>query len=235
MMLSIREKKYIKSLQIKKYRQQHQAFLVEGWKSVEELINSNLEIELLLIAEKFEKECNGRVIDRKEIKAISSLSNNNEAIAVAKMPSEDAKISPNEPVFVFDGIQDPGNLGTIIRTADWLGFKNVICSKDSVDFYNPKVITSTKGSFTRVMPVYLDLEEYFKEEKEGRIYLADLDGEDYKEVKFTSNDHIIFGSESQGIKSELRELMKHKISIPKKGQAESLNVAMSFGIIASSI
>lgn len=234
-MISIREKKYIKSLQIKKYRQQHQAFLVEGWKSVKELINSDMVIELLFVSEKYQSDCEGRVVESKDIKDVSSLANNNEAIAVVKMPISRKELNGNQPVYIFDGIQDPGNLGTIMRTADWLGFENIVCSTDSVDFYNTKVISSTKGSFTRLTPQYLDLVDFVKNNLDRKIYLADLDGEDYKKVNFNTNDIVIFGGESKGVRSDIRNLIHNKISIPKRGEAESLNVAMAFGIISSSI
>lgn len=234
-MISNKEKKYIKSLQIKKYRQQHQAFLVEGWKSVEELLESNYEIELLFVSEKYQNSCNGVVLSSKEINDISSLSNNKDAVAVVKMPTNKIKIKQNQPIFIFDGIQDPGNLGTIVRTADWLGYSNIICSTDSVDFYNPKVISSTKGSFLRVIPLYIDLIEYLKENVGNKIVLADLGGTDYKKSNLDNNSIIVFGGESLGVREDIRQNFKERITIPKRGEAESLNVAMSFGIIASSI
>ena len=232
-MISIKEKKYIRSLQIKKYRQQHQAFLVEGWKSVKELINSDFVIELLFVSERYQSECEGRIVDSKDIKEVSSLVNNNDAIAVVKIPSKNPFLAENQPIFIFDGIQDPGNLGTIIRTADWLGFKNIICSTDSVDFYNPKVISSTKGSFLRITPQYVDLVDFINQEKDRKVYLADLDGIDYKKEVHIDEGIIVFGGESKGVRSELREIVNTKISIPKRGGAESLNVAMAFGIIAA--
>lgn len=234
-MISNREKKYIKSLQIKKYRQQHQAFLVEGWKSVAELLDSDLEIELLFVSDKYENLCNGTCVSSKEINTVSSLTNNNEAIAVVKMPEKQIELDSKQPIFVFDGIQDPGNLGTILRTADWLGFTNIVCSTDSVDFYNPKVISSTKGSFLRINPHYLDLESLIKDNNERQILLADLDGEDYKGIKYDDNCIIIFGGESKGVRENVRTIVNSKLTIPKRGEAESLNVAMSFGIVASFI
>ena len=232
-MISNREKKYIKSLQIKKYRQQHQAFLVEGWKSVAELLDSDLEIELLFISDKYKNLCNGTCVSSKEINTVSSLANNNEAIAVVKMPKKQLELDSKQPIFVFDGIQDPGNLGTILRTADWLGFTNIVCSTDSVDFYNPKVISSTKGSFLRIDPHYIDLESLINDNNERQILLADLDGEDYKDIKYDNNCIIIFGGESKGVRDNLRAIVNNKLTIPKRGEAESLNVAMSFGIVAS--
>lgn len=234
-MISIRERKYIKSLQIKKYRQQHQAFLVEGWKSVKELINSNFQIELLFVSEKFEDECNGRVVDSREINEVSSLSNNNDAIAVVKIPPQKTQLENNRPFFIFDGIQDPGNLGTIVRTADWMDFPNIICSKDSVDFFNPKVIMASKGSFLRIIPHYKNLKDFIVNNMDKSVFLADLDGKDFRKAELDSNSIVIFGGESKGIRPDIRELVKQKISIPKRGGAESLNVAMSFGIIASNI
>ena len=235
-MISNRERKYIKSLQIKKYRQQHQAFLVEGWKSVNELIQSNFEIEMLFISERYESQCDGRVVDEKDIKSISSMMNNNEAIAVAKMPHKKASIDQTQPIFIFDSIQDPGNLGTIVRTADWLGFTNVVCSKDSVDFYNSKVISATKGSFLRIQPTYVDLNDFKPLTETGRnVLLAHMEGKSYKDVEIDENTIVIFGNESLGHSETNLEKFKGRITIPKRGEAESLNLAMSFGIIASSI
>ena len=232
-MISNRDKKYIKSLQIKKYRQHHQAFLVEGWKSVSELLNSDFTIEYLFVSSKFKDLCNGIVVDEKEIKALSSLVNNNDAIAVAKIPENNDLIVPNQPIFIFDGIQDPGNLGTIVRTADWLGYKNVVCSTDSVDFYNSKVISATKGSFTRLQPIYVDEANFLSNHARKNIYMADLEGVNFKEMKYSNDDIFVFGGESQGIRKNVRNIAFKKISIPKRGGAESLNVAVAFGIIAS--
>ena len=234
-MISIKIKKYIKSLQIKKYRQQHQAFLVEGWKSVDELLKSDFDVEHLFISEKFSHLCNGDVVDEKDINEVSSLHNNKEAIAVVKIPSEINSIDENQPIFIFEGIQDPGNLGTIIRTADWLGLPNIVCSSNSVDFYNPKVITSTKGSFLRVIPKYADVLDFLNQHENKDVFLADLDGNDYKKTDYANNSIIIFGGESKGISDEIRNLNHQKVSIIKRGEAESLNVAMSFGIIAAKL
>lgn len=234
-MISAKEKKIIKSLQIKKYRQHHQAFLVEGWKSVYEVIQSDWEIIHLFVHDKFSNLCDGVVLKGEEINAISSMSSNTEALAVVRIPSTGTSVYEEMPIFLFDGIQDPGNLGTIVRTADWLGLTNIYCSSDSVDFYNPKTISATKGSFIRIQPHYVDIADFLSIHRENKIWIADMNGKDYRQIRLDKNSVVVFGNESLGVRDDIRKVAADKISIPRKGRAESLNVAISFSIIAASL
>lgn len=156
-MFSKQQQKYVQSLQIKKYRQEHQRFLVEGAKSVQELLKSDLETELLLCTSKFFienekilKKISVEQISQTELEKLGTLQSNDAALAVVKMRENKPIIADaDEFVLVLDDIRDPGNLGTILRIADWYGIKKVICSETTVDFYNPKVVSASMGSFTR--------------------------------------------------------------------------------------
>ena len=135
---------------------------------------------------------------------------------------------------ILDGIRDPGNLGTIIRTCDWYGIKNIVCSKDSVDLYNPKVIQSSMGSFSRVNVFYRDLEEFFTE-NDLFVYGTILNSKDYHDIKFNKKGVLLFGNESKGVSSDLYKYINKKISIYGNGKAESLNLAISSALILDKV
>ena len=138
---------------------------------------------------------------------------------------------------ILDGIQDPGNLGTIIRLADWFGISQIICSEDTADFYNPKVIQASMGSFLRVNIVYQNLENYLAENKQP-IIGTDMDGTSFYDYEFPDNFNLVLGNEGNGIRPEIENLLTDKITIPRFGKSkatESLNVAMSAGIILGKI
>src|SRR6187402_2407305 len=156
-MLSKAKIKFVKSLQVKKYRKQEQSFVVEGAKSVQELLASDFEVVLMLVTEEFRaanqvpKSAEIIEVTDKELAGIGEFQSNDSVLAVARMkPLAELDLEPNEFALVLDDIRDPGNLGTIIRTADWFGINKVIASEETADFYNPKVISATMGSFTRV-------------------------------------------------------------------------------------
>ena len=132
---------------------------------------------------------------------------------------------------VLDSLQDPGNLGTIIRIADWFGVEQIICSHDTADVYNSKVVQATMGSIARVKVFYTDLSTWLAERNDVSIYAAMLEGQDVTSMKKISEGIIIFGNESKGISPELLELVNVKLTIPKKGKAESLNVAVAVGVV----
>jgi TrmH family RNA methyltransferase len=239
-MLSKANIKYIKSLQVKKYRKQEQCFIVEGAKSVQELLKSDLEILQVLATSEFlddSSELRGEIIEvnESELAKLGEFQSNNSALAVARMkPNLPLNVSENEFALVLDDIRDPGNLGTIIRTADWYGISKVIASTETADFYNPKVITATMGSFTRVNIYYTELSE-FLDKNPLRSFGAFLNGKDIHDLNFGSGGLIVIGNESQGIRTDLESLITDKITIPKYGNAESLNAAIATAVICDNL
>lgn len=240
-MLSKAVIKYINSLQIKKYRNLHQAFVVEGAKSVRELLASGFEIEKLFITEEFLQKHNGllekglpfELVSEKELVQAGTYESNNAGLAIArtrKLPP--LKVSQKELVIALDDIRDPGNLGTIIRIADWYGITKIICSETCADFYNPKVIAATMGSFARVSAYYLDLPAFLHELPEGfGVYGAAMHGANIHHMQLKPEGIIIMGNEANGIRPETMKHVTNIIKIPAYGQAESLNVATATAII----
>jgi RNA methyltransferase, TrmH family len=241
-MLSKAKIKFVKSLQLKKYRKQEQCFVVEGVKSVQELLASDFEVVLLLATNEFlsdnrlPKTVETIEVTAKELAAIGEFQSNDSVLAVARFkPSSDLALELDEFALVLDDIRDPGNLGTIIRTADWFGITKIIASEETADFYNPKVISSTMGSFTRCKILYTDLASYLKGKKGARMFGAFLDGKDVHTVEFGRGGLIVIGNESKGISNELAGFITDRITIPKYGKAESLNAAMATGIICDNL
>ncbi len=242
-MLTKNDMKAIKALHEKKNRTELGLFLVEGEKSAVELLKSKFKIDLLLVtAEFFEKYKNlvgendirYEIVSENYIEKLGTLETNDSALAVAKQNTEEEPgISKNEIVLVLDKIQDPGNLGTIIRTADWYGIEKIICSEDTADFYNSKTISASMGSFTRVKVFYRDLEKFLGEAQYEKIpvFGAYLEGEDVHEAVFPPAGILVMGNESRGISKELEKFITRKITIPTYGGAESLNVGVATAII----
>jgi len=228
-------------LQNKKYRKIEHAFLVEGQKNVLELLESNYAILRLF--------CSGKVSDQlvslakarhielevlpeKTLLELGTLENNHTALAVAKMPEQELEITISDGlVLALDGINDPGNLGTIIRTADWYGISHIVCSPDTVDAYNPKVVNASKGSFTRTHLIYEELTSFLDRHSHCSLYAACLDGQSISTIQLERPAILLMGNEAHGIRPELLKLAKHKISIDKFGKAESLNVGVATGIL----
>ena len=242
MAIPLRIKKFVASLQLKKYRKQEQCFVVQGNKSVNELLASDFEVVLLLVTKEFH--ANGRLpksievieVTENDLAAIGQFQSNDSVLAVARMQSNDHfDIQPDEFALALDDIRDPGNLGTIIRTADWFGITKIIASEETADFYNPKVIASTMGSFTRCKILYHDLTAYLKSTAGSKIYGAFLDGKDIHTVNFGAGGLILIGNESRGISNELAPFVTDRITIPRYGKAESLNAAMATGIICDNL
>lgn len=235
-MLSINQKKYINSLQLKKFRTQYGTFLVEGEKMVTELLHSGLEMEFVCVTQgnKIEN-YNAIEISEKEMKSISALSTPSRFLAVAKQKKQPIDLTQNELILVLDNIKDPGNLGTIIRTADWFGVKTIICSNECVDVYNPKVVQATMGSVFRINVIYTNLVDFLKTHKTIPVYGALLDGKNIYENGFQHKKaFLLMGSESFGINEELSPFITHKMMIPKGvSSTESLNVAVATGILCS--
>ena len=245
-MFSKQQQKYVQSLQIKKYRQEHQRFLVEGAKSVQELLKSDLETELLLCTPKFFIE-NEKTLEKISIEQISqteleklgTLQSNDSALAVVKMRENTSLIADaDEFSLVLDDIRDPGNLGTILRIADWYGIKKVICSETSVDFYNPKVVSASMGSFSRILVYYSEISEYFENivnNKNIEIIGTFLNSENVHRFDFPKSGYIVLGNESNGIGAEVEKLITKKITIPRFGEAESLNVGIATAVVLDNL
>lgn len=240
-MLSKAKIKFVKSLQIKKYRKQEQCFVVEGAKSVQELLKSDFEIVSVFGTGEFlASHTFGNVdevveVREKELEEMGDFQSNGAALAVARMKeNHNLMVGRDEFAIALDDIRDPGNLGTIIRTADWYGISKIIASEETADFYNPKVIHSTMGSFTRIRIYYTDLTKYLKEQR-SRVFGAYLDGTDVHKVDFGNGGIVLIGNESRGISANLEPLVTDKITIPRFGSAESLNAAIATAIICDNI
>lgn len=240
-MLSKSRIKDIQSLIVKKHREETGCFLLEGPKLVKELLESHRSqvVEVMAIPEWIEAHTSllkGVMITSitpAELRRVSQLSTPNQVIAIAKqMPATSLNARKNVTL-VCCSIQDPGNLGTIIRTADWFGIQQVVCSEDTVDLYSPKVVQSTMGSIFRVKTYYTPLLSWLQQQIGIPVYATVLQGEDVTTFSTVKEGIILIGNESKGIPSELLELSTHKISIPGKGQAESLNASVATGIILS--
>lgn len=248
-MITKNQIKHINSLKSNKFRKTYNEFIVEGVKLVDEILNSNFKISSLFATENWITENENNLpenieiteINEKELKNISGLTTANEVLAIVKIPENSINTDTifTDLVLVLDKIRDPGNLGTIIRTADWFGIKNIICSNDTVDLYNPKVIQATMGSVTRVNVHYTDLAEFLKEAPENfPVYGTFLEGENFYTSKLPTNAIIVIGNESNGISKEIAGLINRKIFIPpfsskQKQTAESLNASIAAALVCS--
>jgi TrmH family RNA methyltransferase len=243
-MLSKARIKFIKSLQLKKYRKQEQCFVVEGEKSVLELFKSDFVVSLLLVTSEFLKKNSaalgafkGDMVEAKpsELVEAGEYSTNDAALAVVHMkPNQVQKVSNNEFILVLDDIRDPGNLGTIMRIADWYGINKIVVSEETADVYNSKVIQSSMGSFTRVNIFYTDLSQYLSKNTTP-VFGAFLDGENVHQINFGSGGIIIIGNEANGISKEVERFITKKITIPRFGHAESLNAAIATAVICDNV
>ena len=245
-MISQKWLKLIKSLQVKKYRKMEQSFVVEGGKNVLELLQSGYEIRLLLATADFQRQHEAilnrknaatqttvEIVSEADLARAGGLQTNNAALAVAAMqPNLAIMPSASSLLLAMDGIQDPGNLGTIIRVADWYGIAGIICSEDTVDLHNPKTIAASMGSFTRVPLYYTCLAEYLKESATRTpVYGAFLEGDDVHSAGFAQAGILVMGNEAHGIREEIVPYVSRKIHIPRYGGAESLNVGVATAII----
>src|SRR5690606_20041575 len=233
-MISKAKGKYIKSLQVKKYRKQEQCFVVEGRKSVAELIRSNYETILLLAIRQLRSEFGRSLrhgtevveVEASDLTGLGEFQSNDGALAVARMkPGQAVDISEGEWLLAVDDIRDPGNLGTIIRTADWYGIRNIIASEHTAELYNPKVINASMGSFLRVNVYYTPLAPYLSSASVP-VVGAFLDGEDIHDFEFGAAGILVIGNESNGISEEVAGLVGNRVTIQGFGQAESLNAGI---------
>lgn len=227
-MLSKTKISYLRSLHNRKDRENSRRFLVEGKKSILEAITSHFRIVEGFFVHDFlnplQKTFPIELISEKELLRISSLSSNRDGVVVVEMPQNNFDaIDEGEFSLVLDGINDPGNLGTIIRIADWYGISRIFASRDTVDIFNSKAIMATMGSFTRVQVEYVDLEEFLSENAKMPIYGAFLDGENIHTMQNIEPGLVVIGSEAHGIRPYIQQYIAHKITIPRFGGAESLN------------
>ena len=241
-MLSKNQIKYIKSLHNKKERNEEKKFLVEWKKSLIELLHSDFEIEILIISESFFVENRNlvskysfEILKIEEITKLSTLWTNTDWIALVKQKeNSELKNNWNEIILVLDEIKDPGNLGTIIRIADWYGIKKIIASNNTCELYNPKVIISSMGSFTRIKLYYTDLEWYLQNQ-DFPIYWAFMIWEDIHKTNIEKSCFIVIWNESNGISKEIEKLVSKKITIPRFWEAESLNAWIATAIILDNV
>ena len=235
--------KYIQSLQHKKFRDEYNVFVAEGPKVVIELLKESTFLcravyalkdwitgvdtaTLNLLNDRIE------IIKDFELEKIAAYSTANKVVAVFEKKTCNKDISLKDELTLFlDDIQDPGNLGTIIRTADWFGIKNIICSENTADIYNPKVVQATMASLARVNIVYVNLRKWLSANPDIQKVAAVLNGISLGEIKNMKEAILIIGNESKGISKKILELADTKITIPKTGAAESLNAAVATGIL----
>lgn len=240
LMLTKAKIKLIKSLHEKKYRNEYGLFLVEGEKSVKELLQSDFKIEHIIGTRKFfeentevlkNKDIMCDVVEKEEIEKVSSLESNDSVLAVVfQKENTSFGIETNEIVLALDDIRDPGNLGTIIRIADWYGIKKILASESTVDAYNNKTISASKGSFTRVQMFYTDLEKFLSDIKTP-ILGTFMNGENVHTFDFPKGGILVMGNESNGISKGIEKYIKKKITIPSFGVTESLNVGIATAVV----
>ena len=233
-MVSQSQIKLITSLEQKKARTKKRLFIVEGIKGISEILASHYELDsLFTIEEIFDVPASKtNLIKEVELKKISRLKTPQIAVALFKIP-EVKSPDLDGLILALDGVRDPGNLGTIIRLCDWFGVKTLLCSRDSVDCYNPKVVQASMGSITRVQVVYLDLSQVIKDNPEIPVLGTFLEGENLYEANFPSNGILILGNEANGISKDLEMMISRKLNIPQFGDSqntESLNVAMAAAV-----
>jgi len=246
-MISQNKIKLINSLSIKKFRDINQLFIAEGEKIVADLSSSNIDIKWIYATPEWLNKNSNVIAEEKfeceisHLKKLTQLKTPPSVIAICNIPQTNIKEDSfnQELLLALDDIQDPGNLGTIIRLADWFGIKNVICSKNTADAYNPKVIQATMGSIARVNLYYTDLTEFLAKEniKNTPIYGTFLDGEDIYAKNLTKNGIIVMGNEGKGISPQIEALISEKLLIPSFSQnsihSESLNVSTATAITLS--
>lgn len=237
--LSKAKQKWIRSLHLKKKREQEQVYLVEGEKMVLEGLNlPDTEVQLIVVQKGFEDLIPPQfspltfTISEQDFPGISEFKTPNKLLAVFSRKTYE----PIESgiILVLDGVQDPGNLGTIMRLADWFGIAQIICSNDTVDVYNSKVIQASMGAIFRIPVIYQDLLPFLQKSALPK-YGAVLHGTNFKQEQYPENLLLIMGNEGNGIRPEILEIVDNPITIPRLGQAESLNVGTATSILIAEI
>ena len=238
-MLSKNQVKLIQKLHQKKYRNELNLFIVEGKKSINEFLQAGYTPQLLIATEAFTTSVLQHLItpvSKDELRKVSTLQNPDEGLAVFEQPKHKG-ILQEGVIVALDNVQDPGNLGTIIRLCDWFGVETLLCNTQTVDCYNPKVVQASMGSLTRVAVHYLDLAAFLTTTALP-VYTMDLEGENLYTATFPKDCILILGNEANGISTEVRALSNEVITIPRFSQhqrTESLNVAMAGAIILSEV
>jgi TrmH family RNA methyltransferase len=236
-MVSKNQIKLISSLHQKKQRIANQLFFAEGVKVIQELLQSNFELEHLYTTQNdFEEVSSAKksLINESDLKKISALATPNTCLAVFKMPKE-KEIVEAGLILALDSIRDPGNLGTILRLCDWFGINQLLCSKETVDIFNPKVVQATMGSITRVNVNYIDLNAFIAQTKLP-VFGTFMDGTNIYTTNLPQEGIIIMGNEANGISEDLEKLIKNRLTIPRFGdlqKTESLNVATATAVVLS--
>lgn len=244
-MIGQAKKKLISSLSQKKYRDKHGLFVAEGPKLLHDLLEAGIQAEMILTTENVplpetRSSAITEIISAQELKKISFLKTPQKTLAVFRIPSE--KFHPgqlnNQLSLALDGIQDPGNMGTIIRMADWFGISTIVCSKDTVDCFNPKVVQASMGALARVRVIYTDLPAFFQQvssTSDLKIFGTFMDGENIYALDLPSSGIIVMGNEGSGIRPETGKYITRKIAVPSssKGGMESLNVGIAAAIVCS--
>ena len=238
-MLSKNQQKIIQKLQQKKYRNELGLFVVEGKKGILEFVQAGFKVEAIFATSLFSEQLNKlplTLISKEELSKISTLKNPDEGVAIFRQPKRKGVLQEGL-ILALDNIQDPGNLGTLIRLCDWFGIETLLCSEQTVDCYNPKVVQASMGSLSRVEVHYLPLAGFLVT-CDLPVYVATLEGENLYTATFPEDCVIILGNEANGVSPEVAALANGAITIPRFGklqQAESLNVAMAGAIIVSQV
>jgi len=231
----------LRALHQKKYRQEEGLFFVEGAKNVLELLHSEFETEVVFATTAFHKE-NERLLAAQtqrvhaatpdELVKVGTFSTNHAALAVARTKNG-PELTPDgdEWVLVLDDLRDPGNLGTVLRVADWYGLKKIICSETTADFYNPKVLAASMGSFARVAAWYGPLDGYLRRHPNWPVFGTFLDGQNLHDIQFPKAGFLVIGNESHGIGAAVQPFVSQKITIPRFGGAESLNAGIATAVV----
>jgi TrmH family RNA methyltransferase len=237
MSISKNQIKLITSLSQKKYRQKHKLFIAEGVKVVGEFLASSFELETLFCPDGFESKVSDQKIVRiseNDLKKISSLKTPNKMLGLFRIPTQKPQKNSNL-IMALDAVNDPGNLGTIIRLCDWFGVDQIICSNDTVDSFNQKVVQASMGSLTRVSIHYLDLANYLTNTNLP-AFIADMNGVNVYNTQLPKEGILVMGNEANGVCEEIKQLVTNKIAIPRFGaiqETESLNVATASAILLS--
>mgnify|MGYP006361997551 FL=1 len=235
-MVSKNQIKLINSLQQKKYRKLHNLFIAEGKKVIQELIDANFSLEHLFVTKEnlFDSKYNFELISDNDLKKISALTTANDCLAVFKIKEVNSHSSSGLEL-ALDNIKDPGNIGTIIRLCDWFGISKIVCTEETVDIYNPKVVQATMGSLARVEVLYTNLANYLKT-TDLEIFGTFMEGTNIYKQELPARGIIVMGNEANGISTDIENLVTQKINIPRFGslqQTESLNVATATAVILS--
>ncbi len=236
MTISNNDLKKYSSLNRKIKRLEHQLFIVEGEKICKELIKNNFEYESIFATEDIQSEFpTSNLCSKKEISRISHLKNPSNVVAICKMPHFKIENENEKPLIFLDDINDPGNLGTIIRSLDWFGHHQVFCSKKTVDCFNNKSVMASMGSIFRIQCHYIDFNDFQQLFPEHTTYRTSLDGENIDFLEPQKKSIIVIGNESKGVSKEIINKIDNTIKIPRYGKAESLNVSVATGIILNEL